>query len=134
MQKRKTYNLSPSAELAMEEIFDYTIEAYGVNQAENYTNKLYSRFEWLAENAHLGNERDEVKEGYLSYFQGKHTIFYRDAKDGIEIIGIPHQSEDIEQHFEIDNPNPSYKDLLDELGSPDEALEISQQEHDDLEP
>jgi len=45
-------------------------------------------------------KRDEVKEGYQSYFQGSHTIFYREIGEDIEILGIPHQNEDIELHVE----------------------------------
>jgi len=56
---------------------------------------------WLAENPHFGTERDEVKEGYLSYFQGSHTIFYRETEEGIEIVDIPHQKEDVIQHLDI---------------------------------
>ena len=134
MPKKKKYNLPLQAEENIKEIWNYTVDRWGESQATKYGEELEHRFEWLAENAHLGKERDEVKQGYLSYFQGKHTIFYRVSEEGIEIIGIPHQSEDVEQQFEIDNPNPSYKNLLDQLASPDEALEISQQENDDLEP
>jgi len=108
MRRRKIYKLTKSAELDMEEIFNYTIDTHGANQAENYTNKLYSRFEWLADNPKLGLNRDEIKKGYLSYFQGSHTVFYREVEQGIEIIGIPHQSEDFEQHFEIDHQNIYY--------------------------
>jgi len=132
--KKKKYNLTLQAEENIKEIWNYSVDQWGEDQAKKYGEQLEHRFEWLADNAHLGKERDEVKEGYLSYFQRKHTIFYREAKDGIEIIGIPHQSEDVEQHFDIDNLNPSYKNLLDQLGSPDEELEVSQQAKDDLEP
>ncbi len=111
----RNYKLTQSAELDMEEIFNYSIEEHGVNQAENYTNKLYNRFEWLVDNLKLGTDRDEIKEGYKSYFEGKHTIFYREVVEGIEIIGIPHQSEDIEKHFELDHLKAQHKNLLDEL-------------------
>lgn len=138
MQETKIYRPSALAEFDIEEIFDYTINEYGQNQADRYTAELYSRFQWLADNLKIGLNRDEVKEGYRSYFQGSHTIFFRETIEGIEIIGIPHQSEDIEQNFDLDSMNPSYKDLLDQhtnmtLDESDEEPEIPKQANDDLE-
>jgi len=110
MQETKIYRLSALAELDIEEIFDYTINEYGQNQADKYTTELYSRFQWLADNPKTGLNRDEVKEGYRSYFQGSHSIFFREASEGIEIIGIVHQSKDIERNFDLDKMNSPYAD------------------------
>jgi len=101
------FELSPEAENDFEYIGRTTQEKWGVKQRNKYLNEMDNRFQWLADNPKLGLNRDEIKKGYLSYFQGKHTIFYRETMAGIEIIGISHQSEDIEQHFEIDNLTPS---------------------------
>jgi len=134
MQKPKIYKLTQSAEIDMVEIFDYSSEEHGVIQAENYINKLYSRFQWLVDNPKLGTDRDELKEGYKSYFQGKHTIFYREVVAGIEIIGIPHQSEDIEQHFEIDHLKTQHKNLLADLDKEQQSAQEKTPEvtNDDL--
>lgn len=58
----------------------------------------------LADNPLLGKARDEVKESYHSFNEGSHVIFYRVAGNDIEIIGIPHQNMDVEQHLSIENP------------------------------
>ncbi|VAW71592.1 hypothetical protein MNBD_GAMMA12-71 [hydrothermal vent metagenome] len=133
MEKTNKYDLTLLAENDLESIFDYTINKWGEQQATDYTNELFKRFEWLAENSNLGKKRDEVSEGYLSYFEGSHTIFFRETNVGIEILGIPHQSEDIGFHFEIDNLNPSYKDLLSQVGEQKENLQTPEQANDDLE-
>jgi len=136
--EKKKYNLTVQAEEDIKEIWHYSVDRWGEELAEKYSEQLEHRFEWLVENTHLGKERDEVKEGYKSYFQGKHTIFYRITSVGIEVIGIPHQSEDIERHFEIDNFDTPYKNLLDQFDKPDEepkptSGEAPQQANDDLE-
>ena len=100
MQKTNNYKLTLLAETDLENIFDYTIDRWGEKQATDYTNKLFKRFEQLADNPSLGKKRDEIYEGYFSYFEGSHTIFFRLKGRDIEIIGIPHQNEDIELHFE----------------------------------
>jgi toxin ParE1/3/4 len=58
------------------------------------------RFSWLAENPQLGKQRDDIKPGYYGFLEGRHIIFYTLTKNGIDIIGIPHQRMAIMSHFE----------------------------------
>ncbi|OIO71150.1 MAG: plasmid stabilization protein ParE [Zetaproteobacteria bacterium CG1_02_53_45] len=93
------YLLSESARQDILSIRDYTLETWGTAQAGKYLSMLKQRLEWLAGNPALGKNRDEVSEGYLSFPEGRHVIFYRLDEDGIEVIAIVHQSEDIDTHF-----------------------------------
>jgi len=93
------YLLSESAQQDISSIRDYTMETWGKGQTRKYLTLLEQRLEWLANNPALGNQRNEVKEGYISFPEGRHIIFYRMAKSGIEVLGIIHQSEDIDTHF-----------------------------------
>src|SRR5690606_1746926 len=54
---------------------------------------------WLAGNPMLGRTRNEVKEGYRSFREGGHIVFYRVVEGTIEIIGVPHQNMDVEQNL-----------------------------------
>jgi len=103
------YKLTQLAEQDIGNIFDYTIDNWGETQAGKYTHQLYSRFQWLADNPKLGMERGEIKEGYRSYFEGKHAIFYRETSEGVEIIGIAGQHEDVVQHLSIEQEQTSPK-------------------------
>lgn len=94
------------SELAKDDIdgiWDFSTKRWGERQTDKYMNQMENRFQWLAENPHLGTKRDEVKEGYHSYFQGEHTIFYRESSNGIEIMGIPRQREDVIQHLSLEH-------------------------------
>ena len=93
------YLLSELAQQDIISIRDYTMDTWGQEQVSKYLSQLEQRFEWLAENPQLGKKRDDVKEGYRSYPEGRHVIFYRITEGGVEVIGVPHQSEDIEHHF-----------------------------------
>lgn len=53
----------------------------------------------LAANPRLGRERDDVKAGYRSFPQGRHVVFYGVASAAIEVIGIVHQSADVDAHL-----------------------------------
>jgi len=93
------YLLSEAAQQDIISIRNYTLKTWGKEQASKYLAQLEKRFEWLADQPALGKKRNEVKEGYISFPEGRHVIFYRIAKKGIEVIGIVHQSEDIDSYF-----------------------------------
>jgi toxin ParE1/3/4 len=96
---RATYALRELARADLEAIWVYTAEQWGVEQAERYLNGLFACLNDLAENPHLGRQRDEVKSGYRSFPQGRHVVFYVVVPAGIEVIGIVHQSADVDTHL-----------------------------------
>lgn len=94
------YVIRELAQADLEDIWLYTYQEWGAEQADRYVRLLLARFSWIAENPLLGKPRDDVKPGYYSFPEGMHMVFYRIAKNGPEIIGIPHQNMDIQAHFE----------------------------------
>jgi toxin ParE1/3/4 len=99
----KRYILSPEAKTDIADIRKYTTRQWGKAQMDRYTLQLRERMRWLADNPMLGQARDEVKEGYRSFVEGSHIIFYRVAESAIEIIGILHQNMDFEQNLSHEN-------------------------------
>jgi len=93
------YVLSEAAQNDIISIQNYTLDTWGRAQTDKYLSKLEQRLEWLAKNQQLGKQRDDIKCGYMSFPEGRHIIFYRIAEHGIEVMGIVHQSEDIDVHF-----------------------------------
>lgn len=108
----RRYILSPEAKTDIIHIRKYTRRQWGKAQMEEYSVQLQERMRWLADNPVLGQSRDEIKEGYRSFNEGSHIIFYRVAGSAIEIIGIPHQSMDIEQN--LSNENFLFKNSADD--------------------
>ncbi len=94
-----TYALRELARADLEAIWIYTVEQWGGEQAERYLQGLFDCFEELAANPRLGRERDDVKAGYRSFPQGRHVVFYLIALAGIEVIGVVHQSADVDTHL-----------------------------------
>ena len=94
-----TYALRELARADLEAIWVYTVEQWGVKQADRYLQGLFDCFEELAANPRLGKERDDVKAGYRSFPQGRHVVFYVIALTGIEVIGVVHQSADVDAYF-----------------------------------
>jgi toxin ParE1/3/4 len=94
------YTLRQVAENDLEQIWLYTMHEWGVVQADNYLRALIARFAWLAENAQIGKRRNDIKQGYYSFPEGRHVIFYTLTSYGIDIIGIPHQRMDVIGHLD----------------------------------
>ena len=94
------YFITPNAKADLQEIWNYTLEAWNEEQADDYIFALFSRFEWLSERPLIGKHRPEIKTGYYSFPQAEHVIFYEIINNSIAIIGIPHQSMDIANFFE----------------------------------
>ena len=89
------YRIRSVAQSDLESIWLYTLEQWGVEQANSYLKAIINRFDWLVDNPLLGKRRDDIKQGYYCFPEGMHIIFYQIKDDQIEIIGIPHQSMDI---------------------------------------
>ena len=94
-----TYSLREFALADLEAIWVYTVEQWGIEQAERYLQGLFGCFEELAANPRFGRERSEVKAGYRSFPQGRHVVFYLIVPKGVEVIGIVHQSVDVDAHL-----------------------------------
>ncbi|MDR3481263.1 MAG: type II toxin-antitoxin system RelE/ParE family toxin [Burkholderiaceae bacterium] len=94
-----TFRITPRAHEDLKNIGRYTVKTWGKEQRDRYLESIDKRFSWLAENPLSGRYRTEIKEGYYSYLQGSHVIFYMVRNGGIDIIGIPHQQMDMAGYF-----------------------------------
>lgn len=59
--------------------------------------------EFLAHNPQAGVARDDVREGYRSFPEGRHLIFYREADGTIEVIRLLHDSMDVPRRLKAEN-------------------------------
>lgn len=93
------YRVTPRARDDLKNIGRYTEQKWGKLQRNKYLKQLESRFEWLAENPLLGRGRSDIGEGFYSYPQAEHIVFYRCRLEVIEIIGVLHQEMDVLHYF-----------------------------------
>jgi toxin ParE1/3/4 len=93
------FRVTPRARDDLKKIGRYTERQWGKHQRSTYLKALEKRFSWLAENPKLGKHRSDVAEGYYSFPQGEHVIFYLISEKDIVIIGIPHKEMDIIAYF-----------------------------------
>ncbi|MEO7078687.1 MAG: type II toxin-antitoxin system RelE/ParE family toxin [Rhodococcus sp. (in: high G+C Gram-positive bacteria)] len=98
------YVLSPSARVDLEQIWDYTCDRWGDDQAEKYVREIQRAIERVVANPEIGRACDEVRPGYRKHAVGTHTLYYRiagiDVIDVIDVVRILHQRMDIDRHLD----------------------------------
>jgi len=94
-----SYSIRALARADLEEIWFFTFEEWGLEQADKYLNSLFSRFKWLTKNPYTGKDRGDINNGYYCFPEGMLLVFYTMTEYGIDIIGIPHQNMDVISHF-----------------------------------
>ena len=96
---RKIYILSEIADKDLEDIFDYTFDEFGYDQAEKDLLEIEEIFQNLIINPQIGKKRDEIKQGLYSFPKDNHIIFYRILDNHIRIVRVLHGSRDIPKYF-----------------------------------
>ncbi len=91
--------ITPRARDDLKNIGRYTEQSWGKTQRNRYLKSIDARFHWLAENPQLGKQRADICEGYYSFPEGQHVIFYLVGGNAIDIIGIPYKEMDIISYF-----------------------------------
>lgn len=87
--------LSKAADVDLEDIFDFTLEKFGLEQAVSYVSGFDDTFEIISRNPEIGRERKEIREQLHSLAKDKHVIFYRVLSNHIRIVRILHGSRDL---------------------------------------
>lgn len=93
------YKLSKAAALDLENIYEYGILNFGIDQARKYLTDLQRTMESLAKNTGLGRTAYEFSPQLRRFNHRSHLLFYLPTQSGIFVIRILHHSMDFEQHL-----------------------------------
>ncbi len=93
------YNLTPVAKEDLQDIWLYTLDQWGEQQADRYLRQLEECCARLVSLPELDKARDDLRSGYRSILEGSHIIIYRHHLDQIEIVRVLHQRMDPERHL-----------------------------------
>jgi toxin ParE1/3/4 len=91
--------LSPRAQADIDDIWEYTVERWGVRQAEIYVRLIKAAVEAVGADPGLGQNYDYVRSGYRRYMVGSHVVLYRVTAALIVVVRILHQRMDVERHI-----------------------------------
>ena len=93
------YRLTPAAERDLESIWTYTVQQWGVEQANRYTDFLTAAFAELAQSPISAPTCDYIRPGYRRQSVERHMIYFRITNYGIAIIRILHERMDALRHL-----------------------------------
>ena len=87
-RRMRRYRLTQRAKDDLIAIAKYGEERFGIAQSGRYREQLKKRFAFLAEQPHLYPAVDHIRPRYRRSVCGVHSIYYRVAEDGVEIVRI----------------------------------------------
>ena len=83
----------------LKNIWLYTYENFGVDQAEKYFDELESGMETIRNSPLIGVSCDYIRAGYRQFKVNEHYIFYRIAKKTIHIVRVLHDAMQAKNHL-----------------------------------
>lgn len=86
--------LRPDAEADLQETAEYTIEAWGPDQALSYIQDLRRAIESLATTALQNQLHEDVLPGLRRKRSGMHHIYYLVTEESVEILSVIHVQRD----------------------------------------
>jgi len=95
----RIYKLLLEAEKDLENIWNYTVRKWSVDQATIYIDQMDNAFQLLAENPHLSREYDEFDPPVHIHHHKKHLVVYLINHTDILIIRVLHEAMDIESQL-----------------------------------
>lgn len=93
------YRLSRRAQRDLDEIFDYTVAQWNLQQALRYTDTLEAACGALAEAPQKAQDCAHIRPGYRRLRVAQHVIYFRATPYGIAVIRILHQRMDSPRHL-----------------------------------
>ena len=91
--------LRPAAQADIEDIADYTIGAWGHEQARLYVGDLRRAIERLATSALRHQLHDDVLPGLRKLRCGRHLVFYLVEGAVVDVVRVLHDSRDVRRHL-----------------------------------
>jgi len=82
----------------LDAIWDYMAESSPL-RASRYIKKIRSKLILLADNPLIGRARPDLAEGIRHFPVGNHLVFYTPIEDGIIVVRVRHQREDIDDLY-----------------------------------
>jgi toxin ParE1/3/4 len=87
------YTLSEAADADLQRILTGSIAQWGLARAERNILEMPQAFEALAAFPHMGRDAGHIREGYFTFQQVSHSVFYQKTEAGVFIVRVLHQKQ-----------------------------------------
>jgi toxin ParE1/3/4 len=94
----KAVAFSPAAKADIGEIWDYSADRWGLDQADSYIDAIRDVCHQLARGVKHGRPAAGLSD-FQKYLCGSHVVYFLDYPDHLDVIRILHQRQDAEQHL-----------------------------------
>lgn len=84
----RRYQLTDAADADLERLYEWGIDRFGVNAADQYYDGLIARFAQIVETPQLWQAVDYIRAGHRRSVYGAHSIYYRIEANGVLIVRI----------------------------------------------
>lgn len=91
--------LSRRAKADLDEIWEYSAERWGEEQADRYVENLRHAIEKLASSPSRGRREVYREIEYVKQTSGSHVVYCRATPRGLRVVRILHQRMDHERHL-----------------------------------
>jgi len=84
----RRYHLSEAADADLARLYEWGIDRFGMNAADQYYDGLIARFEKIAESPQLWPAVEHIRAGYRRSVYVAHSIYYRCESTGVQIVRV----------------------------------------------
>jgi toxin ParE1/3/4 len=88
------YRLAPAAERDLEKVWTYTVQHWGLGQANRYIDIISTAFQELAQKPETAPACDHIRVGYRRHSVGRHMIYFKITTYGVVIVRVLHDRMD----------------------------------------
>ncbi len=92
--------LQQKAKEDIKKIWKYSLNNFGIEQADKYYQELTQAMSVIASNPKIGLSCDYLRSGYRQYQINKHLVFYQITENTIRIIRVLHERMQSRDKFE----------------------------------
>lgn len=103
------YFLSRSADLDVDQLYEFGLGEWGERQADKYLYRLYDAFERIGLAPGIGRRRPELDKTLRSLPHESHIIVYAPLGNEVAIVRVVHGSADIKRIFQDYDPVTALK-------------------------
>jgi toxin ParE1/3/4 len=82
--------LSPRAQRDIDDIWTYTAEHWGTQQAAIYVCQIGQHMALIAASPTIGQACLQVRSDIFRFPSGSHVLFYQSTLDGVDVVRILH--------------------------------------------
>ncbi len=93
------FRLTPAALNDLEGIWRYTVEQWGLAQAERYLDALNASFDALAHAPQSAPPCEHIRPGYRRQVVEHHAVYFRVEAGAVIVVRLLHQRMDAPRHL-----------------------------------